>query len=468
MISFFTSARSFIEGFTSGYRAYFLYNQSEMLQRGASPNTWQLRMSQVTNSTIAGMEIVKWLDALKWTRMHWLITPFMFFLPFIINGWPREGADNSRFLNTKEFFRRMSFSLFRSSWILKGLGLFPYAIYGFLSIIPTIRNPYILKALFLLDKYLFELSLFFTISAYVFLFFLGHTVMAIAACATLGLGFLDNKNMLPLFVRNLFREWGNPICFLYMLLAGELVERFICVCTIPFYASIILKKPLAWILSKLGKTEMAEALREQECEMPSFDFKCDASQFIENIQAMEKAPCEVTRAHAMDNIDLLPAALPEVDLEDLSTLFESVTWSNHDKSINERWATDWQIQTEEMKEVTFDEKLSLLKGKLKEFTDKVKDGKIRCLIPGTEGLLKRYMQNITFILKKLPQTQEKLREDILLELAFMGSYCDPGILGAAQKCYLQLLNKKEELTLKECVRLIHQMGRDKYHTAKIA
>lgn len=482
----FGNLKEAFQGFNRSSTTNISHNYVRAMEQGASPNSLMVRVGEVQASAFAGSNVATVVEAMKFTKTSWLVTPFMLFLPIITNGWPRQGEPNDKFNQTTAFLRRAAHYCKHSEapWYRRGIGHFLHALHWLLDHLPHIRNRYLLRFFDLINKIILPLSTAITIAAYITMYFYGFSVMAAVGACTLGLGVLDRYNLLPNFLRNAIRKWGIHISLLGGLIFGGPLELAISLVLLPIYYGHHFKGVFTWLLARFSMTrELVATLQAQNAVVNTFDFKVTANQFQTSLTAMNQMDCSIIRAHVADNNSLLPPANPTVELDDLTKLFNSIDWKKEKKLVVElNRKMDWRLMREAVsgknKNTTpaaqYERDIQFLKNNLTTFINRIKQGDVHSVRVGTEDLLKRYTSAIIVVLKEI-KAQEKNPKlttaqkleckstllDTLVRLGYeTGEYCGIGLLRAVESNYRSLHANNRNLTLKDRIRFIHQMHRE--------
>lgn len=479
-----------IRSIYSASRLLFIADYADSMHRGAAPNSTFLRMAQMDHMALVGSSIAKILHALKYYRASWLITPFMFIVPILINSWPREHRKNSMFDQFKSGFRDAAYDMSADNRLLVRLGgkAF-YGLYWLLNHIPTIENPKIIRLLDFCDFYLLELGFVLLIGSYAGLYLLGNTLFPVVASLTLGLAFLDQQGWVPRSIRETLRDWLSPAILISGLFLGGTYDMVISACVLPLYYGqhLHLKPLLANVLKRFDITkEYAHNLEEQMKPTPTFDFRCHTSQFLHAIQDMAtNRRHRVNRAYVLDSAATLPPKINHVEYKTLIQLFNKINWNKHNIDLIQRLRhRDWRLKRDQDSGLIDDSTLSAtdlhkshiayLHQNLISFVHRMEKKSLRGFDSTGIDLLERYTQGSIVLLQKLadslkdttiPKAERNKRLAILTEKLIIlgfetGDYCPTGLLGVTEETYRTLSQENTPLTLKQRVRYIEQGHRE--------
>lgn len=466
------------------------YEYTQAMEQGASPNVFWTQIGKTQILSVSGANLAALIHAMSWTRTSWLVTPFMMMIPWLIHGWPKDDAP---YLNRmKTFLQDKSNTIDQPGkpWKTRLLGKSLRGLYFVLDSIPIIRRPFTKKILSKLDQHILPLSLGLTLAAYVGLFYYGFTILAVVGGATLGFGILDRHNLVPLFLRNAVKEWGSAVGSIGGLIAGSPIEFIISFAVLFALYGHHIRYPLSRLLSFFPQTRrFAGLLQNQEAEK-HFDFECQADQFFDSLDTMHdmRRDCTIIRSHVLDNTSLLPPTRPDVNLDDLVKLFDSVDWQKEkDTVVEHNKHLDWQLLREEAQEKLggaalklspneqYNQDVTYLRNNLSKFIGRIRNNDIHSVKYGAETLVLRYTQNIIATLNRIQQSMNDAKHsenegvrlkntllDTLIRLGYeTGGYCGTGLLRATESNYRSLFTE-QKLNLKDRVRFIHQMHREAY------
>lgn len=440
-------------------------------QRGKSPNKNSLRALQFEYALLASSTIIEVLTHLKWLKVTNLAAGLTFGLPALISFWPK----NSNYPHFQKECQAYTDKV-NASWArLLFQGLIVNIFNFFVQKTPFIRWIFktSIKIVDFIDQHLTKFFLALNIASYIGLLFMGSYALAGSALFIYGLGILDRNNLLPMKVRHFMKQYLIPLSLFGSLLYGGIFEKVVASTMIFMSYSHYFIPSVISLLSALNiKKEFVAALKEQKRNVNTFDFQCEAKNFVESLTQLSTMPCEITRAHVLDNTALVPPFFEKIKSEELLDIFDSIdNWQPHEKAIETYKETDWRAKAEHdldenslfpsglSKEELLKKYVAFMRNNIQIFIKRVKSGNLQGVKAGTEQMLDRYIRAIIFYLRQTPPNSPELA-DKLIYLGFeTGEYCPPGLLEVAQASYFSMLHLDKKPSITRCVFAILQLNR---------
>ncbi len=281
----------------------------------------------------------------------------------------------------------------------------------------------------------------------------GHLYLGIASLTFVAIGFLDRMGILPECLRHPLHEYSPLMRVATGVVVGDIIEKLFAILTLVTYCY---EKYMVGTVKAEPENVIATALvARQPLTLPLLQ------QILDN-----EVSLEINAQHIQ--VDPIPE-IPDVDPQELMSLFDSIDWTTQLPALKAKFASDIRFVElyGNVTDMANEEMINLSRSNLQTYIHSIMN---RHIADGEIHDYDRIQCYLKIITNELQQTDDVIKKtDALIRLSVEGGlYCGPGKFHVAEELFSELALGSNSISTETKVLIRLQDTRTQWFQAKYA